>query len=98
MNTYVVNFGFTEQGIQNVKDVPGRVDAAKQTVKSMGGEVRAFYGILGSRFDTMFVLEAPDDESVAKMALAISALGNVRTETHRLFTENELKQIISALP
>jgi len=98
MHTYVVFFGFTAQGIQKIKESPARVEAAKQTVRSMGGEVKAFYGILGSQFDTMFILEAPDDEAVAKMVLVIASGGNVRTQTHRLFTEDEYRKVISALP
>ncbi len=98
MNSYLVFFGFTAQGIQNIKESPARVEAAKETVRAMGGEMKAFYGILGSQFDTIFILQAPDDEAVAKMVLAIASGGNVRTETHRLFTEEEYKEVISALP
>lgn len=98
MKTYIIFFGFTAQGIQNIKDSPARVDAARQVVRSMGGEVKVFYGIMGSRFDTIFIIEAPDDESVAKMALAIASGGNVRTESHRLFTDDEYRKLISSLP
>lgn len=98
MASYLVLFGFTPQGIQHIKESPRRVEAAKQIVRSMGGEVRAFYGILGSAHDTMFIVEAPDDESVARMVLAIAAQGSVRTETHRLFTEDEYKKVIGSLP
>lgn len=98
MHTYLMLFGFTAQGVQKIKDSPTRVEAAKQTVKAMGGETRAFYGILGSHYDTLFIIEAPDDEAVARMALAIASGGNVRTESHRLFTEAEYRNLISALP
>lgn len=60
--------------------------------------MNAFCGILSSQFDTMFILEAFDDETVAKMVLAIAAGGKVRTETHRLFAEAEYGEITSALP
>jgi uncharacterized protein with GYD domain len=46
----------------------------------------------------MFILEAPDDQAVGKMALAIGSKGNVHTSTHRLFSEEEFKRIISGLP
>lgn len=98
MHTYLVSFGFTAQGIQNIKDSPQRVDAARRTVEELGGEVKAFYGMLGSQFDTVFIVEAPDDEAIAKMVLAIGSKGNVRTETHRLFTEDEYRKLIAALP
>jgi uncharacterized protein with GYD domain len=98
MSTYLMLFGFAPQGIEKIKESPARVEAAKEIVRSMGGEVRAFYGIQGSAHDTMFILEAPDDEAVAKMALMIAARGNVRTETHRLFTEDEYKELIRSCP
>lgn len=98
MSTYLIYFAFTAKGIENIRQSPARVEAAKQAVRSMGGEVKNFYAILGSQFDTIFVVEAPDDEAVAKMVLAIAASGNVRTETHRLLTEEEYKNVISALP
>lgn len=98
MNTYVIFFGFTAEGIENIKQSPARVQAAQETVRSLGGEMKAFYGILGSEFDTIFILEAPDDETVAKIALAIAAGGNVRTQTHRVFTQEQYDRIISELP
>lgn len=46
----------------------------------------------------MFVVrEAPDDETVAKLALTIGSGGAVRTETLRAFTEDEYSQIVAAL-
>ncbi len=98
MHTYVIFFGFTAQGIEKIKDSPARVEAAMQTVMSMGGEMKAFYGILGSQFDTMFIIEAAGDEAVAKMVLAMASGGYIRTESHRLFTHDEYKKLISALP
>lgn len=98
MHTYVIFFSFTAQGIENIKDSPARVEVAKEVVSKMGGEMKAFYGILGSQYDTMFILEAPDDEAVAKMVLAIASGGYVRTVTHRLFTNDEYSKLISELP
>lgn len=98
MATYVMTFSFTQQGIQQIKASPGRAEAAKKTIQDLGGEVKAFYGVLGAEFDTMFILEAPDEEAVGRMSLAISALGNVRTSTHRAFPEEEFSRIVSGLP
>lgn len=97
-NTYIIFFGFTAQGIENIKQSPARVEAAKETVRAFGGEVKAFYGILGSDFDTIFIVEAPNDEAVSKMVLTIASSGNVRTQTHRLFTEQQYRRLISELP
>ncbi len=98
MATYLMLFSFTQQGIEKIKQLPARGEAAKKTIRQMGGEVQAYYLILGSEFDTLFILRAPNEEKVAEMALAIAKLGNVRTRTHRLFNEEELGRITSALP
>ena len=98
MATYLMQFSFTQQGIEKVKQLPARAEAAKQTIRKMGGEVHAYYLVMGSEFDTLFILTAPNDEKVAEMALAIGMVGNVRTRTHRLFNEEELARITSSLP
>ena len=50
------------------------------------------------KYDMVVVSEAPDDETVAKLALSIGSGGAVRTETLRAFTEDEYREIIAALP
>lgn len=98
MPAYLILFSFTAQGMHKIKESPARVEAARKTVEAMGGTTKAFYALLGSQYDTLFVIEAPDDEAVAKMCLAIASGGNVRTETHRLFTEAQYGKLISSLP
>ena len=99
MATYIMFFGFTEQGILNVKESPKRVEAAKQSFQAIGVEVKTFYAVMGmGQYDTMFVVEAPNDETVAKAALAIGSLGYVHTNTHRAFAEDEYKKMVAELP
>lgn len=96
--TYIIFFSITQKGVEKIKESPSRVEAARKTIKTMGGEVKTFYAIMGGEYDTLFVVEAPNDETITKMALAIGSLGNVRTDTHRVFTEEEFGKIVSALP
>ncbi len=98
MATYLIQFGFTQKGMENIRESPAWVEAAKDTVRRLGGEVRAFYAILGSEFDTMFIVEAPDEQKVGEMVLAIAVNGFVRTRTHRLFNDDEFRAIVSSLP
>lgn len=98
MPTYLILFSFTQKGVEKVKELPARVEDAKRTIAQMGGEVVAFYAIVGSQYDTLFIVKSQNDEKLAGMALAIARLGNVRTESHRLFNEEEVKKIVSALP
>jgi uncharacterized protein with GYD domain len=50
------------------------------------------------QYDAVVILEAPDDQTVAEIGLALGVLGNVRTETLRAFTEDEYRKIIAKLP
>lgn len=97
MPTYISLLHFTQKGVENIKDGPKRVDAAKQAFRAAGAELKAFYLVTG-RYDALVISEAPNDETVAKLALATAALGNVRTETLRAFTEDEYRKIIASLP
>ncbi|MFC1980829.1 GYD domain-containing protein [Chloroflexota bacterium] len=98
MANYIVFFGYTEQGIKNIKDSPTRVEAARKTFEDMGAKVKDFYLVMGmDRYDTMFIVEAPDDETVAQASLKLGSLGSVRTDTHRAFNQDEFKKIISRL-
>lgn|GEM_PF-4468424 len=47
MANYIIFFGFTQQGIEGIKDSPERVQDAKQVIQSMGGKVKDFYGVMG---------------------------------------------------
>ncbi len=99
MATHIILFGFTQKGIENIKDSPARVQDAKQIVESLGGKVKDFYAVMGmTGYDTLFIVEAPNDEIVARAILMIARKGNVRTTTVRAFTEAEYKRIIEGLP
>ncbi len=97
MARYVLLSRFTQQGAQNIKDGPARLEAVKETLQGLGAELKDFYLTLGE-YDAVVVVEAPDDETVATASLAIGSLGNVRIETLRAFTEDEYGQIVSTLP
>ena len=96
MPTYISLSNWTDQGIRNVRDGAKRLDAAKQMLKDAGAELKAFYMTLGA-YDIVTVVEAPNDEVVAKLLLAIGALGNVRTTTLRAFSEAEARKILASI-
>lgn len=98
MATYLIQFSFTQKGVENIRESPARVEAAKRTVRELGGEVKSFYALLGSEFDTLFVIDAPNELKAGEMALAIAAHGQVRTRTQRLFNEEEYRTICATLP
>lgn len=97
MATYVSLVRYTEQGIRNVKQSPERLDAARKAFQAAGGELKQFFLLMG-KYDILLIAEAPNDEAAAKVALALGALGNVRTETFRAFPEADFRKIVGSLP
>jgi len=97
MPTYITLLHYTQQGIEKMKDSPTRLEAAKQSVRAMGGELKAFYLTMG-QYDAVVISEAPNDETATRFALATGARGFVRTETLRAYTEEEYRNIVAALP
>ena len=96
MPTYISMLQYTQQGISNIKNAPARIDAAKDAYRKAGGELKSIYLTLG-RYDLVAIVEMPNDEAVARMALALGAQGNIRSETMRAFTEAEFRKIAGTL-
>jgi uncharacterized protein with GYD domain len=97
MPTYVGLLRWTPQGLQNVKQGPSRLDAARKTFEAAGIRMKDFYMVTG-QYDMIAILEAPDDLALAKTILNLGSLGSVRTETCRAFTEDEYRRVIADLP
>ena len=97
MPTYITLLHFTQKGIETIKEGPARLDKAKQAFKAAGAELKAFYLVTG-RYDAVAVIEAPNDEVVARLALGTASMGNVRSETVRAFAEDEYRRIVASLP
>jgi uncharacterized protein with GYD domain len=97
MPMFITLARYTQQGITNVKDSPKRLDGYKKAAQQLGVTIRGFYLTLG-RYDIVVIGDAPDDETVAKLALATGSLGNVSTETLRAFNEDEFRRLIGSLP
>ena len=97
MSTYIMLANFTDQGIRDIKESPRRANAARDLAGACGAEMKDIYLTLGGH-DFVVLVEAPDDEAVAKFALKLGALGNVRTTTLKAFTEQEYRTIVEALP
>ena len=93
MVTYAVLFNWTEQGINNYKDSPGRVEAATQQWQESGIQIKEIYWTIGP-YDLVGIVEAPDDEKLTSALLALGAQGNVRTTTLRAFRRDEFAGLI----
>jgi uncharacterized protein with GYD domain len=96
MAKYIVLLSWTDQGIKNVKDSPKRLDAARELAKKMGGSIGETYLTMGA-YDLVVVVDAPDDEAMAKFNLTLGSGGNVRTTTLKAFSEDAYRKIVASL-
>lgn len=96
MPSYITLLNWTQKGVENVKDAPKRLDAAKKLYKAAGAEIKAFYLVLG-QYDAVVVSDAPNDETAARIALSVGRQGNVRTQTMRAFTEGEYRKLVRSV-
>lgn len=96
MPHYVILFNFTEQGIRNIKDLEKRAQAFKSAVEKAGGKFvsDSFLYVTFGKYDTISIIEAPNDETIMQAILATASLGNVRCETLKAFTIDEAAKII----
>lgn len=97
MVTYITLIRYTQQGIQNMKESPARLDKAKAAITAAGGKLQSFFLTMG-QYDAVAISEAPSDEVYMTTILALAGAGAIRTETLRAFTEGEYRKIVSALP
>jgi uncharacterized protein with GYD domain len=96
MPTYVLLVNYTDQGIRDVKDSPQRVDKTREIARRFGAEVKDVYLTMGN-YDFVIPVDAPDDRAIAKLALSLGALGNIRTTTLRAFSESEFRELVKDL-
>lgn len=96
MATFITLMNFTDQGIRNVKDTPDRYAAFKATAEKLGIAIKSVYWTVG-HYDLVLIVEG-SDEAVTAALLKMGSLGNVRTQTLRGFSADEMKKIIGNMP
>lgn len=96
MAKYITLASFTDQGIRNVRDTVKRAEAVKVAAGKFGCELSQIYWTLG-RYDLVTIIDGADDASLTAFGLFIGSGGNVRTETLRAFTRDEMNAIVGKL-
>ena len=97
MPTYVTLLRWTGQGIQNVKDMTKRFQEGMAVFEQMGIKILSFHWTSG-RYDAIAITEAPDDETASAVALNLGSQGNIRTETMRAHSTEDMERILGKMP
>ncbi|MBM2826239.1 MAG: hypothetical protein HW403_303 [Dehalococcoidia bacterium] len=80
MATYIMLSKLTSEGRRTVKERPLRITEVNEEIEHMGARVVAQYAVLGP-YDFISVLEAPDNETIARVSVELGARGTIEIMT-----------------
>jgi uncharacterized protein with GYD domain len=97
MPTYIELVKWNPQGLRDVKNTVTRIEELRAQIDQAGGRLVGIWWTQGA-YDVVAVTEWPDDESASAFVLADAMVGNIRPETMRAYTAEEMQRIIQKLP
>ena len=95
MASFMVQFSYTEQGMQGLLKEGGgkRREATEKLIKSLGGKMVAYYFAFGD-YDGFVIVEGVDNVEATAAALIVGASGAVKTKTTVLLTPDEVDKAV----
>jgi len=96
MAKYAVFFTYTsETWARMIKNPGDRTAAARRLADSVGGSLESGYWMFGAH-DGFAVVDVPDSVRAAALSVAVGSTGAFKhLETHELFTQDQLGQMLS---
>ncbi len=80
MPIYVMLTTLTDEGRKTIKANPQRIKEVNREVENMGVTIMAQYALLG-QYDFINILDAPDNETISRLALELGSRGTLQTHT-----------------
>lgn len=90
MATYILLSTLTDEGRKTLKDKPSRIQEVNREIESMGAKVVGQWAVLGP-YDFVNVVEAPDNETIARISLELGARGTIQIMTLPAIPVEELQ-------
>jgi uncharacterized protein with GYD domain len=97
MPTYVMLVKWTDQGAQSPKETLARARQNRTAAEGAGVRIIGVWWTQGA-YDAVLVGEFADDETASAASLRLSMQGNVRAETMRAYTAEEMQRILDKIP
>ena len=93
MPKYLVEASYTREGVAGVLANGGssRRDAVSDTVAGLGGQLECFYFGFGDR-DAFVIVDVPDNEAAAAVAMTVNASGGAVVKTTVLLTPEQVDE------
>jgi len=95
MPTFLMLSTLGPDGAATFRQHPGRVVEVNQEVEAMGVKVLHQWALLG-QYDFATVLEAPDEMTVARVAVELGARGTLKTHTMIAMPVNEMIEAVKS--
>ena len=80
MPIYIMLTNLTPEGVQTMKNNPTRVQEVNKEVEQLGVKVKDQWATLG-QYDFITVVEAPDDQTMAKVSVELGSRGTMSSQT-----------------
>jgi len=80
MPTYILLSTLTDEGAATIKKRPGRIREVNKEVETLGAKIISQYALLGP-YDFLTIVEAPDNETVARVSVEMGSRGSVKIQT-----------------
>jgi uncharacterized protein with GYD domain len=80
MATYIFLSSLTDEGRKTIKGRPERIQEVNKEIEAMGAKVVDQYAVLGG-YDFVSVVEAVDNETVARISVELGARGTIQITT-----------------
>jgi len=80
MATYVLLSTLTDEGAGTITKNPGRIRDVNKEIEKLGVKVTSQYALLGP-YDFLSVVEAPDNETIARVSAELAARGSIKITT-----------------
>jgi uncharacterized protein with GYD domain len=80
MPTFAMLSTLGPDGWETLRQKPERIREVRSEVEALGLTVHAQYALMG-QYDFLNIIEAPDEETMAKAAIMLAARGTMRTTT-----------------
>ncbi|HET7652141.1 MAG TPA: GYD domain-containing protein [Acidimicrobiales bacterium] len=80
MPKYIMLSTLGPEGMHTLREHPARLKEVNTEVEAMGVKVLEQFAVLG-QYDIVNILEAPDESTMAKVAVTLGARGTLKTLT-----------------
>src|SRR4029450_6020460 len=89
MAMFVMLTNLTPEGVQTLKNNPGRVQEVNKEVEQLGVKVKEQWAVLGQA-DVITIVQAPDDKTMTKATVELGSRGTMTSQTLAAMPVEEL--------